>query len=81
MHPTPDQVHAYFARHRLKDKKDYVLHGLCPKGHPKSEVPGLEFYGKYWYTYYALPREKSSLSRHATFEDAARWVIDKAKKK
>ncbi|MEP4192597.1 MAG: hypothetical protein ABJN51_16035 [Sneathiella sp.] len=65
----------------LRTKKDYVLNGLSPKGHPLPEVPGLEFYGKYWYTYYALPNEKNSLSRHATFQDAAKWVIGKAKSK
>lgn len=79
MHMTPDKVHAYFARRGLKDKKDYVLNGLRPKGHVKERVPGLEFYGGFWQTYYARDREKSAVYAHASFDLAAQWVVEQAK--
>lgn len=74
-------VRAYFFLHGLKDEKDYTLNGLHPKSNRLSEVPGLQFCGKFWYTYYALPREKRAFSSRSTFRDAANWVMEEAKPK
>lgn len=75
---SPDKVHAFFARHGLKDREDYVLNGLRPEGHPRDFVPGLEFYGKFWQTYYARTNEKSAVRGRASFDVAAQWVIEMA---
>lgn len=79
MHMTPDQVHAYFARRGLRDKKDYVLNGLRPKGHTNEWVPGLEFNGRFWQTYRARDLEKSAVYARASFDVAAAWVVEMAK--
>ena len=68
-------IKTYFAANGVEDGTVYSHGCLC------GEIQGIEETDGVWQTYYALPREKASLSRHATFEDAAKWVIEKATKK
>ncbi|MEO0401138.1 MAG: hypothetical protein AAF214_02060 [Pseudomonadota bacterium] len=76
---SPNRVDAYFARHALKRGKDFAHGGLCPPDHARNAIPGLEMTGKFWYTYRAVKDGKLSLVRHDSFDDAAAWVIEKAR--
>lgn len=76
---TPDKVPAYFARYGLEENRDYVLNKLRPKNHPHESVPGLEFHGEFWQTYFARSTEKGAVRARGSFEQAAEWVIAQAK--